>query len=240
MAALVEGEPVRLVETLAQRIADECLRDPRVTSVTVTVHKPQAPVQVELRRRRRHRDARARVTGRVPAAHRVALALGANLGDRAATLHAAVDEIAAADGVERRRGLAGVRDRPGRRSRGPAAVPQRRPRRGRGPGPTGAARAARTGSRRRTAGCAPSAGAPRTLDVDLLAVDALTSADPALTLPHPRAHERAFVLVPWSDVDPDFDVPGRGRVGDLLAALPAADRCRGAADRPLRPGRAAA
>ena len=48
VAALVEGEPVRLVETLAQRIADECLRDPRVTSVTVTVHKPQAPVQVEL------------------------------------------------------------------------------------------------------------------------------------------------------------------------------------------------
>jgi 7,8-dihydroneopterin aldolase/epimerase/oxygenase len=48
VAALVSGEPVRLVETLAQRIADECLRDPRVTSVTVTVHKPQAPVQVEL------------------------------------------------------------------------------------------------------------------------------------------------------------------------------------------------
>ena len=64
----------------------------------------------------------------------------------------------------------------------------------------------------------------RTLDVDVLAVDALRSDDPVLTLPHPRAHERAFVLVPWSDVDPDFDVPGRGRVRDLLAALPAADR----------------
>jgi 7,8-dihydroneopterin aldolase/epimerase/oxygenase len=48
VVAIVEGEPVRLVETLAQRIADECLRDGRVSSVTVTVHKPQAPVQVEL------------------------------------------------------------------------------------------------------------------------------------------------------------------------------------------------
>jgi 7,8-dihydroneopterin aldolase/epimerase/oxygenase len=48
VVALVEGEPVRLVETLAQRIADTCLVDPRVESVTVTVHKPQAPVQVRL------------------------------------------------------------------------------------------------------------------------------------------------------------------------------------------------
>lgn len=61
---------------------------------------------------------------------------------------------------------------------------------------------------------------PRTLDLDLLAYGDETSADPALTLPHPRAHERAFVLVPWAQVDPDFVVPGLGRVIDLLAALP--------------------
>ena len=48
VVAIVEGEPVRLVETLAQRIADECLRDERVGAVSVTVHKPQAPVEVEL------------------------------------------------------------------------------------------------------------------------------------------------------------------------------------------------
>jgi 7,8-dihydroneopterin aldolase/epimerase/oxygenase len=48
VAAIVEGEPVRLVEALAQRIADACLTDPRVESATVTVHKPQAPVQVQL------------------------------------------------------------------------------------------------------------------------------------------------------------------------------------------------
>jgi 2-amino-4-hydroxy-6-hydroxymethyldihydropteridine diphosphokinase len=65
---------------------------------------------------------------------------------------------------------------------------------------------------------------PRTLDVDVLDVDGTTSDDPELTLPHPRAHDRAFVLVPWLDVDPDAVVTGRGRVADLLAALPAEER----------------
>jgi dihydroneopterin aldolase len=41
---VVRGEPVDLIETLAQRLADVCLRDPRVEAATVTVHKPQAPV----------------------------------------------------------------------------------------------------------------------------------------------------------------------------------------------------
>lgn len=45
---------------------------------------------------------------------------------------------------------------------------------------------------------------PRTLDVDVLDVEGARSADPALTLPHPRAHERAFVLAPWAQVDPDW------------------------------------
>jgi len=57
---------------------------------------------------------------------------------------------------------------------------------------------------------------PRTLDVDIIAFDDVMSDDPVLTLPHPRAHERAFVLLPWSDVDPDAVVPGRGRVAELL------------------------
>ena len=62
---------------------------------------------------------------------------------------------------------------------------------------------------------------PRTLDVDVLAVGDETSADPGLLLPHPRAHERAFVLVPWAEVDPDASIPGAGRVADLAAALDA-------------------
>jgi 2-amino-4-hydroxy-6-hydroxymethyldihydropteridine diphosphokinase len=57
---------------------------------------------------------------------------------------------------------------------------------------------------------------PRTLDVDVVDVDGTTSTDPELTLPHPRAHERAFVLVPWADVAPDAVLPGHGRVADLV------------------------
>ncbi|WP_405012050.1 2-amino-4-hydroxy-6-hydroxymethyldihydropteridine diphosphokinase [Kitasatospora sp. NBC_01539] len=60
---------------------------------------------------------------------------------------------------------------------------------------------------------------PRTLDVDILAVEGTLSEDPHLVLPHPRAHERAFVLAPWLDADPDAEVPGRGPVAELLKAL---------------------
>jgi 2-amino-4-hydroxy-6-hydroxymethyldihydropteridine diphosphokinase len=57
--------------------------------------------------------------------------------------------------------------------------------------------------------------------VDVLAVEDVISYDPVLTLPHPRAAERAFVLVPWAQVDPGFVVPGTGAtVESLMAALP--------------------
>ena len=60
---------------------------------------------------------------------------------------------------------------------------------------------------------------PRTLDIDIITCDAETSDDPELRLPHPRAHERAFVLVPWLDADPDAELPGFGRVADLPASV---------------------
>ncbi|WP_381553212.1 2-amino-4-hydroxy-6-hydroxymethyldihydropteridine diphosphokinase [Streptomyces eurythermus] len=60
---------------------------------------------------------------------------------------------------------------------------------------------------------------PRTLDVDIVAYADVTSDDPQLTLPHPRAHERAFVLAPWHDVDPQAQLPGRGAVAELLSAI---------------------
>jgi 2-amino-4-hydroxy-6-hydroxymethyldihydropteridine diphosphokinase len=63
---------------------------------------------------------------------------------------------------------------------------------------------------------------PRTLDVDVVAVDDVASDDPDLTLPHPRAAERAFVLAPWLAVDPDARLSGRA-VRDLLASLPVDD-----------------
>jgi 2-amino-4-hydroxy-6-hydroxymethyldihydropteridine diphosphokinase len=68
----------------------------------------------------------------------------------------------------------------------------------------------------------------RTLDVDVVTVTGddgtpVLSDDPELTLPHPRAHERAFVLVPWLTLEPSAVLPGRGRVTDLVAALPSDD-----------------
>ncbi|MFB6554283.1 MULTISPECIES: 2-amino-4-hydroxy-6-hydroxymethyldihydropteridine diphosphokinase [unclassified Streptomyces] len=60
---------------------------------------------------------------------------------------------------------------------------------------------------------------PRTLDVDIVAYAEVVSDDPQLTLPHPRAHERAFVLAPWHDVDPGARLPGHGPVADLLDSV---------------------
>ncbi|MGX4690629.1 2-amino-4-hydroxy-6-hydroxymethyldihydropteridine diphosphokinase [Streptomyces sp. JNUCC 63] len=60
---------------------------------------------------------------------------------------------------------------------------------------------------------------PRTIDVDIVAYAEAVSDDPLLTLPHPRAHERAFVLAPWYDVDPQAQLPGRGAVADLLTSV---------------------
>jgi len=70
---------------------------------------------------------------------------------------------------------------------------------------------------------------PRTLDVDVVTVieddgTPVVSDDPELTLPHPHAHERAFVLLPWATLEPGAELPGRGRVADLLAALPADEK----------------
>jgi 2-amino-4-hydroxy-6-hydroxymethyldihydropteridine diphosphokinase len=60
---------------------------------------------------------------------------------------------------------------------------------------------------------------PRTLDVDVIDVDGQTRDDPRLTLPHLRAHEREFVLRPWTDLDPDAQIPGQGPVWMLLRRL---------------------
>jgi 2-amino-4-hydroxy-6-hydroxymethyldihydropteridine diphosphokinase len=62
-------------------------------------------------------------------------------------------------------------------------------------------------------------GAPRTLDVDLIVVGPRVADDESLKLPHPRAHERGFVLVPWLEIDPEGEIPGRGFVADLLEGI---------------------
>ncbi|EFQ83336.1 2-amino-4-hydroxy-6-hydroxymethyldihydropteridine diphosphokinase [Aeromicrobium marinum DSM 15272] len=59
--------------------------------------------------------------------------------------------------------------------------------------------------------------APRTLDVDVIVVGDRVASDDQLVLPHPRAHERGFVLVPWLEIDPEGEIPGKGFVADLIA-----------------------
>lgn len=72
---------------------------------------------------------------------------------------------------------------------------------------------------------------PRTLDVDVIAVwrdgEPVFSDDPVLTLPHPRAHLRAFVLVPWLELEPDAVLPGYGRIAGLLRTPEVADELAG-------------
>lgn len=61
--------------------------------------------------------------------------------------------------------------------------------------------------------------APRTLDLDIIDFDGISSNDPHLTLPHPRAHERSFVMKPLAEILPDFVLGRHGRAADLAAAL---------------------
>lgn len=56
---------------------------------------------------------------------------------------------------------------------------------------------------------------PRTLDIDIIDAGGAVSDDAVLTLPHPRAHERGFVIIPWLEIDPDAVLVGHGPIKDL-------------------------
>jgi 2-amino-4-hydroxy-6-hydroxymethyldihydropteridine diphosphokinase len=60
---------------------------------------------------------------------------------------------------------------------------------------------------------------PRRVDLDLLVYDDVVLDEPGLTVPHPRLHERRFALEPLAELEPGLDVPGRGSLADLIAAL---------------------
>ncbi len=145
---------------------------------------------------------------------RAVLSIGANLGDRLANLRVAVagfaDVLVAASPVYETAAW-GVTDQPDFLNavllvRGDGVDARGWLRRGQAlEDSAGRVRARRWG--------------PRTLDVDVVTVDGVRSDDPELLLPHPGAHERASVLAPWLDVEPDAEVPGRGSVRDLLARL---------------------
>ena len=59
----------------------------------------------------------------------------------------------------------------------------------------------------------------RTIDIDLIVLGELLISSPELEIPHPRAHQRAFVLEPWLEIDPSAQIPGYGSVAQLLSAL---------------------
>ena len=149
------------------------------------------------------------------------IAFGSNLGDRAATLHAAATALAEADGVEltaMSRLHESIALKPG--GADPAAPAYLN---AVGLVTTTLAPAALLALMHRIEADHGRQRAERwddrTLDLDLIDYAGLQQNRPGLMLPHPRAHERDFVLRPWLEVDPDAVLPGSGRVADLVAAL---------------------
>jgi dihydroneopterin aldolase / 2-amino-4-hydroxy-6-hydroxymethyldihydropteridine diphosphokinase len=242
VAEVVRGEPVDLIETLAERIARACVAAADcagVASVGVVVHKPSAPivetfadVAVSIQRTRaelgesRPRPA-ARADGPAPLDRRpeapvpAVLALGTNLGDRPARLRAAVAGLRAVPGLEVEAVSPVVET-------DPVGGPEQ-------PDYLNAVVLVTTTLSPRellAAGLRIESGqgrertvrwGPRTLDVDVIRYGDLLSADPVLQLPHPRAQGRAFVLAPWLAVDPGAHLPGPDgplEVAPLLAAAP--------------------
>lgn len=211
----ITGEPLNLIETLAGRIADDVLGRTRARRVDVTVHKPRAPMPVVVG------DTSVTLTrtrASLPDEPREAVfSLGSNVGDRLAHLNAAVEALARTQGIDilavspvYETEAVGEVVQPDflnvvvlARATLPAEQLLRR----------GLAIEAERGRERLIP------HGPRTLDVDLITVGHETSDTDELTLPHPRAHERAFVLAPWRDVDPFAVLPGRGPVSDLLTPL---------------------
>ena len=218
LVAAVERDPVDLIETVADRVARIVLDDPRVERTVVTVHKPAAPIPVPFG------DVAVRierVRAEEPPAH-VVIALGSNLGDSVEVLAGAVGALRRLPGLtvdavsSVRKTVAVTLDGPdpskpryanqvlvGRSTTGPrellaALLEVERV--------FGRVRAERWGD--------------RTLDLDLIVHGDTAVAEPGLDLPHPRAHERGFVLLPWLEIEPEALLPGRGSVRDLAERLP--------------------
>lgn len=221
VVARITGPSFDLIERLAEVIADDVLRHDLVESVEVVVHKPEAPVGHPFT------DVRVRVERANAAA--VAIALGSNLGDRGETLASAVRALRELAGLT----VTSVSELV---ETDPVGGPEQPPylnavavgRSDLAPHDLLAALHRIEADHDRTREIRWGA---RTLDLDLLQYGTpggsreVVSDAAELTLPHPRAHERAFVLVPWSDADPRAVLrvaPGPGGVrpvADLLADL---------------------
>jgi 2-amino-4-hydroxy-6-hydroxymethyldihydropteridine diphosphokinase len=150
---------------------------------------------------------------------RAYIGIGANLGDRDATIRRALELLAAEPGIEvvavstlRETDPVGYLDQP-RFLNGAAALETELP-----PRELLARLLAVEQALGRDRSSGPRFG-PRPIDLDLLLYGSLRLEEPELELPHPRLHERAFVLEPLSELDPALEVPGRGLVEALLLAV---------------------
>ena len=279
--AVLTGNPVDLIETLAETIASRVMSHEGVVGTEVTVHKPDAPighpfsdVSVTVRagdtealpislslkgiyeaedgsvltgeieaygraqapspaqqkrsapsRRRRGEHAAPREEDSSRPAHlrarRVVLAIGGNLGDVPVTLMHTVEALSYMEGFQ-------IEDvSPIMRTK-PVLAP------GQAPQPdywnavvVGSAIATPDELFAQTSRIERELGrerherwGARSVDIDIIQVEGLASSDPVLTLPHPRAKDRAFVLAPWLLCEPDAILEGVGRVCDLLAVTP--------------------
>ena len=160
-----------------------------------------------------------------PSQHAVHVALGSNLGDRRAAIEAALDAIDALDRVrvERRSTLIET-DPVGPPGQGPYLNGVARLRVGLSPRELLDALLEIERRLGRVRDPAERWG-PRTIDLDILLWEDLVLHEPGLTIPHPRLHERRFVLAPLAEIDPDAIVPTLGRpVAALLTDLDAAPR----------------
>ena len=280
--AVLTGNPVDLIETLAETIASRVMSHEGVVGTEVTVHKPDAPINhpfadVSVTVRRGETDAMplslslkgiyeaedgSVLTGEIEAygraqapspaqqkkaaptrkrrgehaaparpedisrpahlrARRVVLAIGGNLGDVPVTLMHTVEALSYMEGFQ-------IDDvSPIMRTK-PVLAP------GQAPQPdywnavvVGSAIATPDELFAQTSRIERELGrerherwGARTVDIDIIQIEGLASSDPVLTLPHPRAKERAFVLAPWLLCEPDAILEGVGRVSDLLANTP--------------------
>ena len=143
---------------------------------------------------------------------RAYVGLGANLGDREATILAALDALPGVVGVSELRETepVGVVDQPPFLNGAAALETELAPRELLD---TLLAVERELGRERRER------WGPRTIDLDLLLYGASRIAEPGLTVPHPRLHERRFALEPLHELDKTLVVPGRGTVAELLSEL---------------------
>lgn len=214
----IVGEPVKLLETLAHRIADDVLVSGPISAVTVRIHKPQAPISVPFE------DVVVSVTRTATeplvTARHVIIALGANLGNPARMLENVIDELT---------------QRPDLDVRAASPILQSTAVGLDGPDATRPTFANAVMSATTTLGplalldvlhaiednhgrVRKERWGDRTLDLDIIDYAGEVWQTSRLTLPHPRAGERSFVIQPWLTIEPDAELVGLGPIRNLPAA----------------------